>query len=51
MVELAFDTFVAYSFPTLASSIVEACNSLGAEQEPPFSHGNYFVEIRARFLE
>lgn len=51
MVELAFDTFVNYSFPTLASSMVQAVESLGAEQDPPFSHGNYFIECRNRFLE
>ena len=51
MVELAFDIFTQYTFPTMASSIVEAVDSLGREQEPPFSHGNYFIEIRRRFLE
>ena len=51
MVELAFDTFVQYSFPNIASSIVSACDSLGAEQEPPYSHGNYFIEIVMRFRQ
>ena len=46
MVEFAYDTFTQYSFPTLASNIVAACEDLSASQEPPFSHGNYFIEIR-----
>lgn len=50
MVEIAFDTFVHYSFPSLASNIVEACEALDVAQDPPFSHGNYFIEIRRSFL-
>ena len=50
MVESAFDIFVSYSFPSLCSSIVQAVDELGREQEQPYSHGNYFVEIRRRFL-
>jgi len=30
--------------------MVRAMDELGAEQSPPYSHGNYFVEIRKKFL-
>jgi len=50
MVEIAFDTFVSYSFPTFCSSFVQAIEELGAEMNPPYSHGSYFIEIRGQFL-
>lgn len=31
MVEICFDLFTSYSFPTLASSIIQAIDDLGAE--------------------
>ena len=49
MVETGFDTLVACIFPTFCSSVVQAIDELGAEMDPPFSHGSYFVEIKNRF--
>ena len=46
MVEICFDLFTSYSFPTFASSIIQTIDDLGADQEPPYSDGNYFIEIR-----
>ena len=48
--ESLLDIFVSYSFPTICSYLVQAADELGAEQEPPYSRGNYFIEIRKRFL-
>ena len=50
MVEKVYEIFTEYSFPSLVSSIVQAIEELGQEQDPPFSHGNYFIEIRNRFV-
>ena len=50
LVELAFDAFINYSFPTFASSLVRAVDSLGREQDPPYKDGNYFIEIRGRWV-
>lgn len=50
MVEKVYQIFTEYSFPSLVSSIVQAIEELGEEQDPPFSHGNYFIEIRGKFL-
>ena len=49
--DFCFDTFINYSFPSICSSIIDAIDSLGQEQNPPYSHGSYFVEIRTRFNE
>ena len=48
--EPLLDLFVSYSFPTICSYLVQAVDELGAEQDPPYSKGNYFIEIRKRFL-
>ena len=48
--EFCFDNMAAYMLPTFASGIVEATDQLGREQDPPFKHGNYFIEIRRKFL-
>ena len=51
MVEFCFDNFVKYSFPTFCSSIIQAVEELGREQDPAFSDGNYFIEIREKFVK
>ena len=51
MVELIVDTFVKYSFPSMCADLVRATATLGAAQDPPFSHGNFFIEIRKVWLE
>ena len=50
MVEFVFEKFVAYCFPSVVSDIVRATDKLASQQDPPYSHGNYFVEIRREFL-
>ncbi len=47
--ELAVDSFVAYFYPDLLSQLIRALEELGAEQDPPFSKGVYFFDIRKRF--
>ena len=36
--------------PTICSSLVQAVDDLSAEQNPPYSRGLYFIEIRSKFL-
>jgi len=48
--ESLLDIFVKYSMPTICSYLVQAVDELSEEQNPPYSRGIYFIEIRMKFL-
>lgn len=47
--ELVFDKAVEYMTPTISCLILQAIDDLQKVQNPPYSKGCFFVEIRQRF--
>ena len=49
MVEYLFDSIIEYFFPTIASMILQSVDDLQQAQNPPYSKGIYFVQMREKF--
>ena len=48
--EKMFDFGIDLILPLFSSQIVEAIDSLQKEQDPPYSKGVFFIEIRKRVI-
>jgi len=49
MVETVFDSICDYITPSYASDFITAVDEIQKAQDPPYSQGAFFCNIRSRF--